>query len=139
MALFTNIILLFCNVANNSSVSVILLPKKNLDAEQDTRKTLIICVVFIVIFAILTLYYIFKSKEPEDPTAKKYGKNMVLLMLIELANYANFSTLFSLMFFYLPTLSINYTIAKIDKEYYEYNKFLIYQETFLSKYDTYFE
>jgi len=53
------------------SVLIIYFSKIQLDAEQDTTTTLIICVVFIGIFAILTLYYIFKSKEPEDPTAKK--------------------------------------------------------------------
>jgi hypothetical protein len=53
------------------SVLIIYFSKIQLDAEQDTTTTLIICVVFIVIFAKLTLYYIFKSKEPEDPTAKK--------------------------------------------------------------------
>jgi hypothetical protein len=53
------------------SVLIIYFSKIQLDAEQDTTTTLTICVVFIVIFAKLTLYYIFKSKEPEDPTAKK--------------------------------------------------------------------
>jgi hypothetical protein len=49
------------------SVLIIYFSKIQLDAEQDTTTTLIICVVFIVIFAILTLYYIFKSKERLEP------------------------------------------------------------------------
>jgi len=51
------------------SVLIIYFSKIKLDAEQYTTITRSICIVFIVIFAILTLYYIFifKSKERLEP------------------------------------------------------------------------